>query len=189
MPLAPQLQAYQDAYHRARQEAHDVADALGADAFNWKPSPETWSVGECLAHLNVVAGAYAPVLEEALEGAAPRGEPPFHYGWLARRFIEANRPGGRALRTPRAMRPPEAGAARSALDPEATLTTFDRLTDRMIAAVARGDGLDLAHLRVASPFLRILRLPAGAFLDALGQHALRHVAQARRVTEHPGFPG
>lgn len=188
MPLAPQLQDYLADLRSAQQEVHAVADGLPADAFNWKPAPDAWSVGECVVHLNIVAEGYVPALEGALTDDAPRGAGPFRYGWVSRRFIDALRPGSRPIRTGRAMKPAPAEAARSHHDPAATLADFDRLTDRLATLVERADGLDVGRIRMRSPFLRPLRLPVGAFLEAIGQHALRHAGQARRVTEHPAFP-
>ena len=68
------------------------------------------------------------------------------------------------------------------------MASFDAYTERFIAVCEAADGLDLARIKVRSPFLKLLRLPLGAFLDAMGLHAIRHVQQAERVTQHPAFP-
>jgi hypothetical protein len=68
------------------------------------------------------------------------------------------------------------------------LEAFDRWTDEFIELIQSSDGRDIARLKVTSPFLRVLRLPVGAFFEALGQHAIRHVRQAARVVQSPGFP-
>jgi hypothetical protein len=74
--------------------------------------------------------------------------------------------------------------------PDRVLADFRALTDGFLAVLARAEreGLDLSKVRIASPFLRLLRLPVGAFLEALAGHAQRHLDQARWVTAHPGFP-
>ena len=53
---------------------------------------------------------------------------------------------------------------------------------------AAADGVDLARVRVPSPALALLRLPIGIWFLALPQHALRHLAQGRRVREDARFP-
>ena len=187
--MSPYTQATAARYRESQRLLHALADGLSEDAFNWKPDAKAWSVGECIVHLNTMAKGYLPVLEAAVDRDAPRGEGPFHYGFVARRFIAAVTPGSRPIPTAGAMRPPAVSGTRSAIDKGWALASFDGYTDRLVAAVERSDGLDLGAVRAASPFLRVLRLPVGAFFEALGHHALRHVAQAGRVTERPGFPG
>ena len=186
-PEPPQAHAYADAHRRSRAEVHAVADGLSGEAFNWKPDPTSWSVAECVAHLNVVAAAYLPPLDAAAADGARRGEGPFEYGFLARKVRGGMVPGGPALKTGRALDPSD-GGARSSLDRDATLAAFDGHVARFVAVCERSAGLDLARIKVRYPFMRLLRLPLGAFLDITGLHALRHARQARRVTGAPGFP-
>lgn len=188
MPHAPQLSAYAQAYRQAQAQAHALADPLTSAQFNWKPSPEAWSVGECVAHLNKVAERYVPAMEKAASAEAPQGAPPFRYGWASRLFIRAMRPEARSFPTVPAMKPPSSSAACSQIDKARALADLDAWTERYVGVVEEAEGVDLARVKMRSPFLWLLRLPLGAFLDATGQHALRHAAQAERVTLSNGFP-
>lgn len=183
-----QLQRYADVFRQSQERAHRLADPLSDDAFNWKPSAKAWSVGECLAHLNAMAERYVPVLAEAAAQEGPRGTGPFRYGWASRLFIRTMRPGGWSMPTAPNMAPPETTAAHSQIDKARALADFDGFADRFVAICAQAEGLDLTRIKVRSPFLPILRLPLGAWLDALGQHALRHAGQAERVAARKGFP-
>ena len=187
MPARPQALAYADVHRQSQAEAHRVAGALTDEQFNWSPESGGWSVGECLAHLNVVADAYLPLLESATADGAPRAEGPFEYGFLARKVAGAVQPDGPALRTGAALDPSRRDR-RAPLDRDRTLAAFDGHAGRYVAACERADGLDLARIKVRYPFMRLLRLPLGAVLGLTGQHALRHLAQARRVASAPGFP-
>ncbi len=190
MPQADQHHAYAEAYRRAQSDLHRLTDPLSDAQFNWKPSEKAWSVGECVVHLNKVAEGYVPALEKAVAaGDAPRAAPPFRYGWASRFFIRAVRPEARGFSTVPAMKPPEPGAAgRSQIDKARALAGLDAWTARYVGVVEASDGLDLARVKMRSPFLWLLRLPVGAFIEALGQHALRHTQQAERVTLRDGFP-
>ena len=166
----------------AQRRLHALADATSDDAFNRKPGPKAWSAGECVVHLNKMAKGYLPVFEGAVAGDPPRGQGPFEYGWVSRRFIDAVRPGARPIPTARAMKPPASDDARqSDVDRARALERFDKDVARYVAVVEAADGLDLGRIKVRSPFLPILKLPLGAFLDAMGQHCLRHVGQAERA--------
>lgn len=182
------LKSYAAHYDTARADLHRIADGLSDDAFNWKPSAKSWSVGECVVHLNTIAKGYLPDLERLASGDAPRGEGPFRYGFLAGQFINAVRPGSRPIPTVGAMKPPKASGARSEIDKERAMTSFDSYSDRLVAVCHDASGLDLGAIKMRSPFLKLMKLPLGAFIEALGLHAMRHVNQAERVTQQTDFP-
>lgn len=190
--MTDQLQTYTEAFETACARAHRLADTLSDDAFNWKPAPKRWSVGECLVHLNTIAGRELPhfvAAAEAAEAAGRRAQGPFRYGLFSRLFIQSVTPGSRPLPTLPAMKPPPTPVpTRSNLDRDAVLAAMDASTEGFVMLIDRSDGLDLAGVKVASPFLPFVSMPLGAHLEALGQHALRHVGQAERVAAMPGFP-
>lgn len=179
--------AYAASYRAAYTEAAALATPLSPSQFNWKPAPDVWSVAECLVHLNTANAKYLPTLERAVASGGPQGEPPFRYGGVARWFIASTGPQGRRkLPAPAGIRPTPAthyDADRVLADFRALMTGLDEAISR--AAQAR---LDLARVRIASPILPLLRLPAGAFFESIAGHAQRHLTQARRVTERPDFP-
>ncbi len=119
----------------------------------------------------------------------PRSTGPFTYGWLARRFIKSISPEAKLkLKTSRGMKPNSVDDSWSDLDLEDVLKDYERITKGYVAAIHSSDGLDLGAIRVSSPFLRVFRLPMGAFFDGLGQHSIRHMEQAKRVTMNGDFP-
>lgn len=178
-----QLEATAALFTEARERLLALVDGMPDGAFNRKPGPKAWSVGECVVHLNTVSKGYLPVLAEAAARDEPRGQGPFRYGFVARRFVAALRPGTRPVRTVRSMRPPPAEGLRSVVDRHRALARFHADTERFLDVIEAADGLDLARVKVRSPFVPVLRLPLGAFLEALGHHAVRHVAQAERAAE------
>ena len=135
-----------------------------------------------------MAKGYLPEFEAVAQLDGPRAEGPFRYGFIARKFTDAVRPGSRPIPTGGPMKPPPTSGQRSDIDKTRALDRFDADVDRYVATIEASDGLDLARISVRSPFLKFLKLPAGAFLDALGHHAVRHAQQAQRVTQQPGFP-
>ncbi len=168
-------------YLDARARLAALADGLDPAAFNHKPTAKSWSAGECVVHLNKMAASYLPVLEAAAARDQPRGTAPFRYGWIGRKFVDTVRPGSRPVPTMGSMKPPATDARQSGVAMEAALAQFDADTDRYLAVVEAADGLDLARVKVRSPFVPLLRLPLGVFLEAMGLHNVRHVGQAERA--------
>jgi hypothetical protein len=170
------------AYAEARDRLFALTDGMSHEAFNAKPSETSWSAGECVVHLNTIAKGYLPALEAAVaDPAAPRGTGPFRYGWMGRKFVDMLRPGTRPMPTAGAMKPPATEGLLSEIDLDRSLERFRSDIDRYLAVVEAADGLDLAAIKVQSPFMKLMRFPLGVFLEAMGQHCLRHVGQAERA--------
>lgn len=86
MQLPLQLHDIREQLGGAKGEAERVAAGLTEEQF-WQPPPDGgWSVGKCLAHLNIVGQGYVAELGPALAKAAACGRlggGPFHLGFWA----------------------------------------------------------------------------------------------------------
>ena len=185
--MTDQLSRIAETYKDAQRRLEALDARISDETFNAKPSAKSWSVGECVVHLNTIAKAYLPVMEHALEDAdAPRAEGPFQWGWVSRKFISSLQPGTRPMPTGGAMKPPPTTGLLSEIDRERAVTRFHADIARYLDLVDHADGYDLAAIRVRSPFLKLMRLPVGAFLEAMGVHAQRHIAQAERAADAVG---
>lgn len=185
--MSAQIDQIAETYRDALRRMVTLNDRIDDDTFNAKPSPTSWSVGECLVHLNTMSKGYIPAFEAALEDGAPRATGPFKWGFISRKFIDAVRPGSRAMSTAGVMKPPSTQGTQSAVDRDRVMSRFEADMKRYIEIVERADGFDLSRIRVSSPFLKILRLPLGALLEGLGLHAQRHIGQAERaVAQYQG---
>lgn len=171
-----------------KEQARLLTADMSSEQFVWKPEVQKWSVGECLEHLNVVGGKLLPAIRQAIDRGHRDGivaEPPFTYGFISRAFVRGNEPSSRwKMKTFRAYQP----APAAKLEKEPVLKDFMELQDAFIEQVKRSDGLDLRRIRVASPAVRLLRLSLGAWFAATVAHEKRHLKQAHRVTQDPGFP-
>lgn len=147
----------------------------------WQPPPEGgWSIGDCLAHLNVTGRLYADKLSAAITQAQEkgvRGAGPFRYGLLGGLFVRLQEPPvKRRVKTPKVFVP-------AAAPDEDVVTPFLSLQDVFWGLSERAEGLDLARVTVTSPATRFLRL---SLLEAFGAtlaHERRHLWQAARVKE------
>lgn len=161
--LPPQLRALEDELAQAQARAHRLADRLPAEAWNRRPAPQRWSIGEQLIHLNLTSHAYLPLLQEALTKARESelaGNGPFRrgfVGWLLERLTEPPvrlRARTAALFVPEAVEPPTE-----------VLAEFDRLQEALIAAVRHSAGTGNRpggrgiSLRREVPLQHLLRVP------------------------------
>jgi len=180
MTMEPTLDAYAAAFRRALEGWEDLVAALTAEAFNRRPPDGGWSVAQCMDHVAGTSARYLPGLEDVVARGGPAGAPPFRYDRRGRMFIdETSETVRRRRKTLRAMEP-----SQEPIDPAAALEAYRGHTARFLELLAKAEGIDLARIRMGSPYLpRIpfLTFPVGALIEVCAGHELRHLAQARRV--------
>jgi hypothetical protein len=165
---------------------HQRFGPLSAAQLNWKPSPDRWSVAQCLDHLVTTNASYFPTFEQVLGG---RHAPTLwqRMPWLPRVF-------GRLVRQavhPDSVRAHKApaifGPASSGIDAD-IVTRFVDQQARVIDVLTRSAGLDLDATIIASPVSALVVYSLFDAFRIVVTHEQRHVNQAIRVTETDGFP-
>ncbi len=164
-----------------KREGQAVAAGLSDEQLNWHPAKDSWSIAECLQHLNVGVTKTLPAFDRAIgEGRSKnqRAPGPFRYGWFSRMMVASMEPPPKfRMKAPRLIRVSVGGTYRGAdLLPE-----FAAVREQLAERVRQADGLDLARVRTISPVNRLLRMPLGAYLDFIIAHDRRHLWQARQV--------
>lgn len=185
MEFPVSLDALGMALDEVERDARRLVDGAERAAFVWRPRPEAWSVGECLAHLAATMEVYLPAIERGLALARPSaGDPAVRPGAPSRWFVrQMEPPVGWRYRAPRAARPP------ATLQPGSTWRAFRAGNLELRRLLADGRRVDVNRTRFANPFVRGLRLTVGTGLVLMVVHHRRHVWQAFQVAEAAGYPG
>jgi len=167
-------------------EAQQAFGHLNAQQLNWKPAADAWSIAQCLAHVMANNDKMFPPMDEAL--ANPKRTRlyerlPVLPGLFGKLMIKVVSPGFKQkLKSPLAGRP-------STIAIDAQIVNHFLTHQREIAERIREmERLNAARIVMTSPFVRWITY---SLLDAcrlIVAHEHRHLAQARRVTERPGFP-
>ena len=181
--MHPQLQVVADELLAAQRRLHLLAASTPEEDWQRRPDPDRWSAGECVAHLNLTALRFLPLIRRGLERAgAIGGGAPSRYrrdliGWMLWRT--APPPVRFRVRTTAPFVP--AGAEPRA----ALLATFDRLQVEQLECVAQANGRRIDRVRITSPFNSRLRYNLYACLTILPPHQERHIRQAEQALEQP----
>jgi hypothetical protein len=182
--LAPEIDEFRNQFEQLTAQADALTDPLSDEQFLWRPSQDSWSIAECLDHLNATARVYLPALDEGISEAIRRGvygEGPFKYNWLGRLSVHFSDMRVR-LKTPDDMQP---GAGRKRRE---ILSAFRAYQVQYIDRLRQANGVDLARARVRMPVTGWFRIPLGSGFAIMIAHSRRHLEQARRVTEAEHFP-
>ena len=183
--LIEELRDYYEQLENIKEDALELSASLSNDQFNWRPSPKQWSISECLAHLNVVDGLDLPIIRDAIEAgrtAGLTGKGPFRYGYLSRRFVRLSEPPVKLkFKAPKVYAPPSNQAK------DKVTAEFVAIHDQMLELVSKSNGLDLARIKVGSPFPYV-KFSLGQRFALLAAHDRRHLRQAWDVRRLLDFP-
>jgi hypothetical protein len=167
--------------------ARELVSGLSHAQLNWKVSPDRWSIAQCLDHLAITSRGFDDYFTAALErgrekwpaNTGPGYRASFMGGWLIKVVHPET---GRNLTAPKIFRPAESS------DIDEPLEKFLKQQERFIDFVQKTDGIDYNKTRIRSPVTPLIRYSlADAFVVTV-VHGQRHLGQARRVRETPGFP-
>ena len=176
--MHPQLDEIVSEFNSASTRLRALNATLAPGAWARRPAPESWSPGECVAHLNLTAIGMLPLLRTGLDDARRIGRPAArHYrrdlvGWLLWRTISSH--GRFKAKTIPAFVP-------SSDRREEIMAEFDRLQAEQIAIAREADGLPIDRVKMTSPFNAQVRYNIFAALSILPRHQHRHLWQAEQA--------
>lgn len=181
------LQAAIRAHEEARQRLTGLVEGLSDAQANWKPAPKSWSIAECIEHLNQALETYMEKMTSAIDLAREQGQTgaePYGRGTLTGRLLVnvLNKP-AKKVRAPGVFQP---ASSRLAID-ETAESLHGNLT-QLIEAAKRADGLALGAIKIATPVSGLIRLSLAQAFEVHTLHTPRHLAQAERVKAHNQFP-
>lgn len=155
--------------------------SLGQGELHYKPSPERWSVLECIEHLNIADAHYIAQFDQKLDAAPASDVKEFKPGWMGNYFVKS-------------MKPKEDGTIPSPMKtlrkflPEVnvqhdTLSKFIEDQDYLIEALEKSKSLNLNKIKISSAIGSIVTFKLGDAFRFLIAHNQRHILQANRVLE------
>ncbi|HEY9127742.1 MAG TPA: DinB family protein [Acidobacteriaceae bacterium] len=181
--MSPDIESLQAQLRSASEEAGSLAAGLTDEQAARRPSPDSWSVSECLDHLAITNRAYLAALTTASDRARAQGRlrrRPALPGWLASVFLRQLEPPvrpGRKIRAPKSIQPRQGLPLAEA---HAEFLSSQKLVHAFLEANA---DLDLAGIRFVNPFVPGVRFSVASGLHIIVAHERRHLWQARQVLQ------
>lgn len=168
--------------------AEDVSNTFGTmsgEQLNWKPAEGAWSIAQCLEHLIKTDAEFDAEFEKLIAGGRKntfwQQWSPFT-GMGGRFLVNAVKNDSKKIKAPsKSIVPPSEVSA----DIVSRFAGHIADVNRSIEAIA---GIDLRKTVVTSPFLAVFTYTLDDALTVLVEHSKRHLRQAKRVMETPGFP-
>jgi len=147
---------------------------LRLEELNKKSSPESWSVLECIEHLNRYGDYYLPEIEGRLRNNKTTPDPEFKSGLIGNYFAEMMLPGEKVkkMKTFKSMNP-----AGSKLDKK-VLTKFIDQQKKMLELLDRSREVSLNKTKTSISISNLIKLKLGDTFRVVIYHNERHVVQA-----------
>jgi hypothetical protein len=168
------------------QRTQDIMNTLNVlenqplNVLQWKPDQTSWSVLECLEHLNLYGDFYLPEIRKRMsqfQGTPASDE--FKTGLLGNYFAKMMLPREKINRMKTFKDKNPSG---SSLD-YSTLDKFRNQQMQILELLESARSLDLNRIKTSISISSLIKLKLGDTLRVLIYHNQRHLAQANKVLE------
>lgn len=154
-------------------------NALSMEELNQRNAPESWSILECLEHLNRYGDFYLPEIDNRLKATQPSKNEVFNSGWLGNYFAISMLPGENGklnnMKTFKSMNPIHTRLS------EDTIIKFLDQQNRMLELLHQAQRVDLSKVKTSISISKWIKLRLGDTLRVVIYHNQRHLKQASKV--------
>lgn len=170
----------------AREKVNANFLSLSLAQLNWQPSPDKWSIAQCLHHLIVADSCYFPDLKAILEDTYKmtfwEKYSPLTSMWGGIMIRNLKEEVGFKMKAPGIIQPASSNMP---------LETVQRYTDNLdifLNYISQCNKIDIDKVIINSPLLSLVTYSLRDAFQFLVQHEHRHINQAIRVKKHERFP-
>lgn len=144
---------------------------------NWRNDAQSWSVLECLEHLNIYGDFYLPEIESAMQQPSGASDFEFRPGVLGDYFAKSMQPKVKLnkMKTLKKTNPIGSKLSRNVID------TFIAQQIKLFELLETSDKVNLNKLKTGISITKWIRLKLGDTFRFVIYHNQRHVLQAERV--------
>jgi hypothetical protein len=144
---------------------------------NWKENPESWSILECLEHLNLYGYFYIPEIEKTISNSKFKSEVVFQSGILGNYFAESMLPKNKPnrMKTFKDKNPLNSNLDRKVIDEfiNQQMKTIDLLNKSKIVSLNKN--------KVKITLTRWIKLKLGDTFRFTINHNIRHIKQIENI--------
>lgn len=152
-------------------------NSLPDSVLNWKTDVRSWSVLECLEHLNIYGDFYLPEIESAMQRPSETSDFEFRPGVFGDYFAKSMQPKTKLnkMKTLKKTNPIGSKLNRNVID------TFIAQQIKLSELLEASDKVNLNQLKTGISITKWIRIKLGDTFRFVIYHNQRHVLQAERV--------
>jgi hypothetical protein len=169
-------------YQRLIRRAEDLPP-FTPEQFDWKPDPNSWSMGRIFEHMELANAPYLREIEACVSRAANSDNVEVRFSLLGRMIIWGSGPKGN-VPAPKQLHP-----RHSHHDQERSVASFTSDYKAIISLAARARGTDISAVAFNNPFVGVLKMNLADAFEIAAVHGERHIGQIERIPSLAAFPG
>lgn len=148
-----------------------------AEELNWREKPNSWSVLECLEHLNLYGDFYYPEIKNVLEKSKTKSVPYLTSGLLGNYFAESMLPkkGLKKIKTFKDKNPLGSNLNRKVIQ------RFIDQQVQLIELLNKASNVNLNQVKSAISITKLIKLKLGDTFRFVINHNIRHLEQVKNV--------
>jgi hypothetical protein len=180
--LSASLASIRNELDATTSRLHTLVDTMDDATWRTRPASDSWSVAECVEHLNLTSRAYVPLLRDALRDGRARGltNPGSSsrldlFGWLLVKSIEPPPRRRNRMKTPQPFVPQSIEAKAG------VVREYDELQKTLVGFLSEAEGLAISKIKIVSPFNSRIRYTVYSALRVIASHQRRHLWQAEQA--------
>lgn len=144
---------------------------------NYKQDATSWSVLECLEHLNLYGRFYLPEIKKRIQQGKGKSDPVFKSGWLGNYFANSMLPKAKLnkMKTFKNM-----NTINSQLD-KRVIDEFLSQQEQMLQLLEESRKISLNKTKTAISISKLIKLKLGDTFRFVIYHNQRHMVQLQRI--------
>lgn len=169
-----------DLIERTRENLNQAQNfkEMPEEELQWRALENSWSVLECIAHLNRYGNFYLPEIKRRIKAAKPAAPgQKFKAGLLGNYFAQSMLPKAKlnTMKTFKSMNPLHSTLGKNTID------EFILQQKQMLDILQSCRKVDLNKVKTSISISRLIKLRLGDTLRVVVYHNQRHLVQARKV--------
>ncbi len=151
--------------------------SLTKEELNKKHIAESWSILECLAHLNLYGDFYVPEITQRINNSKHADDPTFKSGVLGNYFSNSMKPKDKlnSMKTFKSMDPINSDLDKSCIE------NFLVQQDELLKLLEKCHSVNLIKTKTSISISKWIKLRLGDTLKVVIYHNWRHIEQAKRL--------
>lgn len=154
-----------------RLKQHELID------LTCRPNATSWSVLECLEHLNLYGDFYLPKIKSGIDSSTSKPSATFKSGILGAYFSKIMLPKEKlnTMKAPKDKNPIHSTLDRSVID------RFLQQQHQLLNLLNKAQTVDLEKVKITTSISNLIKLKLGDTFNFLINHNIRHLAQAEKI--------
>ena len=145
----------------------------------WRKDPESWSILECLEHLNLYGNFYIPEIESKIQNSKAKNETLFKSGFLGNYFAKSMLPQEKLnkMKTFKNKNPLNTKMDKKVIE------TFINQQIKLIYLLKESRKISLNKTKIGISITSLVRLKLGDTFQFYINHIERHLVQIKKIQD------